>query len=306
MGKRATKRSAADGHRSSFLKHRGKTNPGGYKGEDFSDLVRQLSPLGLRVCPVDADGNCLFRAFADQLCGDAEQHASCREECCDYMSTHTAEFAIFHADEDFEANGISFDAYVQRMRSPGSWGSQLELMALCRKHEVNVIVHQSGSPSYEMLFASLDARCLQLSYHDGEHYNSVRFSWDTPGSPALHFSLQQLRPGGEENSEAVQQVRDLLPSCGFCSSDAAIRAALLRFEGDVDAAAELLLREEFGVAAETADLPEATDSKPSSLPLVVGARKEGRGKKSRAKAAVEAEAPATEVLALLLQQLIVV
>ena len=38
----------------------------------------------------------------------------------------------------------------------------------------NVIVHQVGSPSYEMEFSPADARCLQLSYHDGEHYNSVR------------------------------------------------------------------------------------------------------------------------------------
>merc|ERR1712003_359669 len=109
---------------------------------------------------------------------------------------------------------LSFDAYVQRMRHPGRWGSQLELMALCQRHNLNAIVHQNQQPAYEMGSAARDARCIQLSYHDGEHYNSIRYQWDlAPGQPAQHLTLLQLKGGGEdaERREDVQQVRELLP-----------------------------------------------------------------------------------------------
>jgi len=32
--------------------------------------------------------NCLFRSVADQLCGDAEEHQSYRERCCEHMLDH--------------------------------------------------------------------------------------------------------------------------------------------------------------------------------------------------------------------------
>lgn len=241
--------------------HRTK-NAGEYNGEDFDDLVKQMQPLGLHVRKMDADGNCLFRAFADQILGDCEEHMQFREECCDHMEEHAEEFEVFHADEDFE-KPESFLEYVQHMRSPCRWGSQLEMMALCQRHGVNALVHQSGRPTYEMVFAPLEARCIQLSYHDGEHYNSIRFAGDTEvGKPARCLSLKQLRGElSEEDSSETQSVRELLPP-DFNASAAQIRAALANCGGDADAAAERLLQVEFTKADDSV----STSSKAKSIP----------------------------------------
>lgn len=215
--------------------------------EDFEALVQQVAPLGLVVKKMDTDGNCLFRAFADQVLGDSEEHAEFRARCCDHMLSHSDDFVAFHADEDFvEEEG--FEAYVERMRSPGVWGSQLELMALCQAEGVNAIVHQAGMPAYEMVFAPEGARCVQLAYHDGEHYNSVRLLADSAsGDPARCLSLKQLR--GERadagEGEDLERLRELLPP-ERDDSAAALRRALAGAGGDVEAAAEALLG---GVAA---------------------------------------------------------
>ncbi|CAE8692223.1 unnamed protein product [Polarella glacialis] len=198
---------------------------------------------------MEPDGNCLFRCVADQLCGDAEEHQQLREECCDHMLEHAEEFQAFHADEDFEDEGVSFDGYVEQMRSPCKWGSQLELMAICRRNGINAIVHQNNLPPYEMVFAPLGARCLQLSYHDGEHYNSVRFASDmAPGKPARCLSLQQLRKVSQVDTdvspEILQRVRDGLPT-GHVITDETLRAALLEVGGDADSAAEQVLNMDF-------------------------------------------------------------
>eukprot|EP00435_Cladocopium_sp_Y103_P022916 s2919_g5.t1 len=231
---------------------------GGYKAEDFQDLVSQLKPLGLAVLKMDADGilgtrklwatpalrnrvgNCLFRSVADQLCGDANEHQSYRDKCCEHMLDHAEEFSLFYVADDFESSCDSFESYVYKMRRPGTWGSQLELMALCQSYGVNAIVHQSGLPSYEMVFSPQESPCMQISYHDGEHFNSVRFAWDLEG-PVKHFSLAQLKGNGEKMKGLVEQVTySLPPEHGF--DETTMRQTLLQAKEDVDLAVELLLK----------------------------------------------------------------
>lgn len=244
----------------------------GADSEDFEELARQLRPMGLHVKKMDADGNCLFRAFADQVGGDCEEHQQYRDDCCEMMLANLEEFELFYAEEEDEA-GESFEAYVHRMRHPGRWGSQLELMALCRHYGVNAIVHQSGRPAYEMDFAPREARCIQLSYHDGEHYNSIRFAWDlAAGEPAQFLTLQMLRGtdsvegsggAGAEEPEDVQQVRECLPP-GHALCVAAVRAALARAGNDVTLAAEYLLTDEFGGSGSVEESSEAVANEKTS------------------------------------------
>lgn len=46
---------------------------GGKQG-DISAFRAQLDALGLKIIEVTADGNCFFRAFADQVEGNEEEH----------------------------------------------------------------------------------------------------------------------------------------------------------------------------------------------------------------------------------------
>lgn len=308
---------------------------GGYKAEDFQDLVSQLKPLGLAVLKMDADGNCLFRSVADQLCGDANEHQSYRERCCEHMLDHAEEFSLFYVADDFESSCDSFESYVYKMRRPGTWGSQLELMALCQSYGVNAIVHQSGLPSYEMVFSPQESPCMQISYHDGEHFNSVRFAWDLEG-PVKHFSLAQLKGNGEKMKGLVEQVTySLPPEHGF--DETTMRQTLLQAKEDVDLAVELLLKkmtiadgeeplasepaEKTSTAAASATKPEdgypkeAAPSTASSARPRAEKRQERKAKaaaKKKGKAAVAEQGPSRdtgedqEAMKLLCQQLLTV
>ncbi len=61
----------------------------------------QIRALNLRVRDVDADGNCLFRAVADQLEGNQQNHLKYRETAVDYIQNNPELFKPF-IDQDFE------------------------------------------------------------------------------------------------------------------------------------------------------------------------------------------------------------
>ncbi|KAI3760936.1 hypothetical protein L1987_51340 [Smallanthus sonchifolius] len=44
------------------------------KQSEISEFRAQLDALGLKIVEVTADGNCFFRALADQLEGDEDMH----------------------------------------------------------------------------------------------------------------------------------------------------------------------------------------------------------------------------------------
>ena len=59
------------------------------------------------------DGNCLFRALADQLWGSPNGHLTLRAEVCDWMEGRKERYEGF-VDED-----RSFDTHIKSMRIPG-------------------------------------------------------------------------------------------------------------------------------------------------------------------------------------------
>ncbi|KAF8521101.1 hypothetical protein BU17DRAFT_88368 [Hysterangium stoloniferum] len=101
-------------------------------------LTNQLRGLGLYAAPTLGDGNCLFRALADQLWGSPNGHMKLREEICDWMVTHKERYEGF-VDED-----RSFDTHIRCMRIPGTYGGHLELSAFAHLKRRNVKVIQPG------------------------------------------------------------------------------------------------------------------------------------------------------------------
>lgn len=160
-----------------------------------------LKACGLWIKEVEADGACLFRAFADQLEGEGGQaHAAYRERCVDFMRAHREDFEPF-LEEDFEA-------YCIRMCEPTTWGGHVEAQALARCHGVNAVIYRpaeaGGQPealqrtTVEILTSEAsDSRCIQLSFHPthhaGQHYNSVRWEGDLGDGPAPLASVTELR-----------------------------------------------------------------------------------------------------------------
>jgi hypothetical protein len=78
-------------------------------------LDEQLRALGLYAAPTLGDGNCLFRALADQLHGSPAGHAPLREQVCAWIARHEVLYAPFCDDE----RGL--DAHLRAMRQLGSF-----------------------------------------------------------------------------------------------------------------------------------------------------------------------------------------
>ncbi|CAN8070282.1 unnamed protein product [Agarophyton chilense] len=160
----------------------------------FSELLR---PTGLLIRDVANDGNCFFRAVSDQLYGYEDEHMKLRELACDYLEQNADHYKHFIDEEQ------SFDEYVSEMRNDGVWADNLELQAISMACSVNIRVHQSGKPSYDIRnHPAKQAVSIHLSYHFGEHYASVRPLHTADSQvPAQHDPLPLPRPPTNPESE---------------------------------------------------------------------------------------------------------
>ncbi|KAG8456899.1 hypothetical protein KFE25_012689 [Diacronema lutheri] len=115
-------------------------------------LLSRLSAWGLRERVVEGDGNCQFRALADQLWGSQAQHALVRRLACAQLAAAPERYSCFVAETTAaECAGSggggsggevaakrAFAAYVARMRAPGAWGDHLTLQAVADRLGVEI------------------------------------------------------------------------------------------------------------------------------------------------------------------------
>lgn len=137
----------------------------------FNVILRKKN---LYVRDVSSDGNCLFRAVSDQLYGSESRQRELRQQACRYMRDHETSFAPFIDTDSYS----SFASYVQNMEVENRWGGNSELQALSCSLLLDVRIHQVGAPSYDIKNdhgkRNKDKQTIHLSYHDGQHYASVR------------------------------------------------------------------------------------------------------------------------------------
>ena len=148
---------------------------GGRQQQSTTLHVRQqLHQIGACVYDVPADGNCLFRSLYDQLecledAGGVEDHVDLRKRIVEEISAREEFFGCFIEDDE------SFEDYIERMSQEGAWGGNIEIQAFSTLFHVNVRIYQSFTSSWTVLnFPEEGAHMVHVSYHDGNHYNSVR------------------------------------------------------------------------------------------------------------------------------------
>eukprot|EP00041_Stephanoeca_diplocostata_P034025 m.1140725 g.1140725 ORF g.1140725 m.1140725 type:complete len:431 (-) comp24448_c3_seq2:2674-3966(-) len=192
-------------------RQRKRDKKGKYKTQqDYYDEVgpfrELLAARGLSLRIIRADGNCLFRSVSDQLYGNDSLHATLRQKCCDCMEAMRPEFEPFVADEE-----ESFEKYLRTMREDGEWAGQPELMALAWSQHVNIMVYQLDQPAYriECPAASGTPPVINVSYHDGLHYNSVWAEHQCPvrdarsaNEPMRVLAVDNGRSNATERTEA--------------------------------------------------------------------------------------------------------
>jgi hypothetical protein len=101
---------------------------------NYQKFADQLEKIGLAIRDIVGDGNCLFRALADQLEGSESSHLIYRKNVCEYMRRNRDEFEPFTAalaeeilDEKRKKNDSDskkmdlFEKYMQNLEQPGRW-----------------------------------------------------------------------------------------------------------------------------------------------------------------------------------------
>lgn len=218
---------------------------------DTAKFSAQLAALGLRIVHVTADGNCFFRAIADQLEGDEEEYTKYRQMVVEYIMKHREDFEPFVEDD------MPFDEYCRSMQEDGTWAGHMELQAASLVTQTNICIHRHMSPRWHIRnFDRIGTRTLHLSYHDGEHYNSIRLQNDDSLGPAQPIVIEEddnhARPmedrivnsGMPSGNEVYDQALVKLVMVGTGCTDAVrVCQVLQEVYGDADAAIEFLIAE---------------------------------------------------------------
>ncbi|CAN6557275.1 unnamed protein product [Malus baccata var. baccata] len=122
---------------------------------------------GFEVKKMLEDGNCLFRAVADQVYGDSEAYDLIRQMCMDYMERERDHFSQFITE--------GFTSYCKRKRRDKVYGNNVEIQALSEMYNRPIHIYSYSTEPINIFHGSYDTDTppLRLSYHHGNHYNSL-------------------------------------------------------------------------------------------------------------------------------------
>ena len=131
-------------------------------------FIKELENLGYFIKEVKGDGNCLFRSVSEQIEGDENNHQIYRQKCVEYMKENKDEFSPFLEEDE------PFDTYIEKISKDGEWGGNLEIYALSMALEANFYIYIHEQPCYVVKNWDNPKVNIMLTYHSGNHYNSLR------------------------------------------------------------------------------------------------------------------------------------
>ncbi|XP_004487483.1 OVARIAN TUMOR DOMAIN-containing deubiquitinating enzyme 6 isoform X2 [Cicer arietinum] len=122
---------------------------------------------GYEVKRMMEDGNCLFRAVADQVYGDSELYDLVRQMSIDYMERERDHFSQFITE--------GFTSYCKRKRRDKVYGNNAEIQAMSEMYNRPIHIYSYSTEPINTFHGSYntDTPPVRLSYHQGNHYNSL-------------------------------------------------------------------------------------------------------------------------------------
>lgn len=142
---------------------------------DHERLLERLSTYGLAELQVEGDGNCQFRALADQLFRNPEYHRHVRKEVVKQLK---------HFHKFYESYvPMKYKSYLKKMKRSGEWGDHLTLQAAADRFGAKICLLTSFRDTCFIEIVPKDrgpSRELWLSFWSEVHYNSLYGSGDVP------------------------------------------------------------------------------------------------------------------------------
>ncbi|KAF8086022.1 hypothetical protein N665_0639s0031 [Sinapis alba] len=142
---------------------------------DHELLSVRLATYGLAELQMEGDGNCQFRALADQLFGNPDYHKHVRKHIVKQLKQQRTLYEGYVP--------MKYRHYTRKMKKLGEWGDHLTLQAAADRFEAKICLLTSfREQSYiEILPHNKNPlREAWLSFWSEVHYNSLYPSGDVP------------------------------------------------------------------------------------------------------------------------------
>ncbi|KAL3530365.1 hypothetical protein ACH5RR_009687 [Cinchona calisaya] len=179
-------------------------------GSSYDDAERERQfemelrrAKGLEVKKMLEDGNCLFRAVADQVYGDSEAYHLVRQMCIDYMERERDHFSQFLTE--------GFTSYCKRKRRDKVYGNNVEIQALSEMYNRPIHICSYTTEPINIFHGNYntDTPPIRLSYHHGNHYNSLVDPRRLAIGAGLGFSsLRGMNVDGDQVKAAIKAQQD--------------------------------------------------------------------------------------------------
>ncbi|EGC31754.1 hypothetical protein DICPUDRAFT_10519, partial [Dictyostelium purpureum] len=154
---------------------------------------------GYVIRKMKQDGNCLFRSVADQIYGDQEMHSTVREKCLDYMEAERDHFSQFITED--------FNEYIKRKRNDKVFGNNTEMQAMAELFNRPIEVYSKSLEPINIFHLSYRGNQypIRLSYHHGNHYDSI-CDLSNP-SVGVGLGFPDFHPGQADKSQMNKAIK---------------------------------------------------------------------------------------------------
>jgi hypothetical protein len=153
--------------------------------QDSDGFWRTVIPDGLQILTIANDGNCFFRSISDQLTHDqGAGHEFVRYQITNHIRHNGDEFKNILLARDDDEEITDLESYLHKMGQNGEWGGPPEVYAAAWFYGMDITIYSKDylNTGGCLTFTadgpkgSNATSCLawHISYHDNNHYNSLR------------------------------------------------------------------------------------------------------------------------------------
>lgn len=149
------------------------------KFKEQQAIFEKLKSMGLMVKEMSSDGNCMYNAVIDNGVME-ESIPSIRDKTASFMLENKDMFIPYvpdptNGEKCMESNFLD---YCSTVKVNGTWGGQLELLAISHLFKQPVHVIQAFAPVI-VIGEQFEAKPIIITFHRhqlsmGEHYNSTQ------------------------------------------------------------------------------------------------------------------------------------